>query len=267
MCPASMTLKTEMIYWRAEGEVIDRGNYHLIRTPSNPTYYGGNLLFFDHPPGEGDFVRWLELFEREFKDDPAVKHILFMWDIPEGDTGALAPFVEGGFEIQSNVTLMASEVVPPPKINSEIRVRHIETDDEWDAVLEAKLRVRNPRFDLKTYAPFKRKWLDVRRRLADGGLGNWYGAYIGDRLVGDLGLFHDGAVARFQDVGTEDEFRRRGICGTLVYEVSKQAVETDGIKTLVMVADENYHAARIYESVGFKPKERHASACRYPANK
>jgi ribosomal protein S18 acetylase RimI-like enzyme len=118
---------------------------------------------------------------------------------------------------------------------------------------------------LKTYTPFKKKWLDVRRRLADQGLGNWYGAYIDDILVGDLGLFRDGTIARFQDVGTEVEFRRRGICGTLVYEVSKRALESDDIETLVMVADENYHAARIYESVGFVPTERHASACRYPS--
>jgi hypothetical protein len=29
-----------------------------------------------------------------------------------------------------------------------------------------------------------------------------------------------------------------------------------GAKTLVMVADENYHAAKIYESVGFRSTER-----------
>lgn len=264
MRTASLMFRTEMIYWRADGAVIDQGDYFLIRTPSNPTYYGGNLLFFNHPPAEGDYTRWLKLFKREFKDEPDVKHILFMWDVPEGEIGTHAPFVDGGFEIQSNVTLMAKTVVPPPKINSEIKVRRIETDDEWNEVLEAKLRLRNPRFKLKTYTPFKKKWLDLRRGLADRGLGNWYGAYIGDRLVGDLGLFRDGTLARFQDVGTEEEFRRRGICGTLVYEVSKQALESDGIETLVMVADENYHAARIYESVGFRPSERHASACRYP---
>lgn len=29
-----------------------------------------------------------------------------------------------------------------------------------------------------------------------------------------------------------------------------------GVDTLVMIADEHYHAARIYESVGFKPVEK-----------
>jgi hypothetical protein len=34
-----------------------------------------------------------------------------------------------------------------------------------------------------------------------------------------------------------------------------------GIEKLVMVADENYHAARIYESVGFKPVEKIYGVC------
>ena len=83
-------------------------------------------------------------------------------------------------------------------------------------------------------------------------------------MVADLGLFRDGDVARFQDVATDPSFRRRGICGRLVYEVARESLASGQVKTLVMAADENYHAARIYESVGFKPQERTATACRYP---
>ncbi len=259
----SAIFRTDRIFWKAEGEVIDRGDYFLIRTPTNPTYYFGNLLFFDHPPGKGDFEHWNRLFKREFKDDNEVKHVVFAWDMADDAVGVISPFDKGGFDIQNNISLLATEVVPPPKLNEEIVVRRIVTDDEWDIVFDSKLRLRDARFKLSTYAPFKKKWLDVRRRLAEQGLGSWYGAFLDDRLVGDLGLFRDGDLGRFQDVATETEFRRRGICGTLVYNVSKQALK-DGIKTLVMVADENYHAAGIYESVGFKPIEKHASACRFP---
>jgi predicted GNAT family acetyltransferase len=95
-------------------------------------------------------------------------------------------------------------------------------------------------------------------------VGEWYGAFLGGRLVGDLGLFRDGPLARFQDVSTDEAFRRRGVCGTLVHEVARRALESGRAETLVMVADENYHAARVYESVGFRPEERHVVACRYP---
>jgi GNAT superfamily N-acetyltransferase len=191
--------------------------------------------------------------------------VLFIWDMPQGDAGATKAFLDAGFEVQSNVTLLTSEVTAPPNMNREIVIRRIETDEEWEAVLAFKIRHRDPRFDVETYTPYKTKWLDVRRRLADSGRGDWYGAFLGDRLVGDLGIYRDGTVARFQDVMTEPEFRRRGICGRLVYEVSKQALECGSVKTLVMAADENYHAARIYESVGFAPREWHAVAGLYPA--
>lgn len=260
----STTLLTEMIFWRAEGEVTDRGDYWLVRTPSNPTCYGCNLLAFDHPPGEGDYARWLESFAREFAGEPEVKHVLFMWDVPGEEGGEVTPFAAGGFELRTDVTLLAREVNAPPKVNDEIEVRRVETDEEWEEVLRAKVAYREPIFGLESYTVFKRKWLAVRRGLAEEGRGGWFGAYLGGRLVGDLGLFSDGKVARFQHVGTVEEFRRRGVCGTLVYEVARQALESWGVETLVMCADEDYHAARIYESVGFRPGERYVAALRYP---
>ena len=44
-------------------------------------------------------------------------------------------------------------------------------------------------------------------------------------------------------------------CQTLVYEVSRRALAW-GLATLVMVADPDYHAARIYESLGFAVAEQ-----------
>jgi predicted GNAT family acetyltransferase len=74
--------------------------------------------------------------------------------------------------------------------------------------------------------------------------------------VADLGLFVIDGVGRFQSVETLPEFRRRGICGTMVYQVANYGFERLGAKRLVMIADEFYHAAKIYESVGFRPTER-----------
>jgi len=82
--------------------------------------------------------------------------------------------------------------------------------------------------------------------------------------VADLGVFVERGVGRYQAVGTHPDFRRRGICGALVHQAGQYAFERLGAETLVMVADEAYHAARIYESVGFQPTERQFSLCRWP---
>ncbi|HEY0078814.1 MAG TPA: GNAT family N-acetyltransferase [Pyrinomonadaceae bacterium] len=260
----SMQFLTNMIFWRRNGNVHDRGDYLLVETPSNPGYYWGNLLIFGRPPAEGDHLRWMRLFEREFKHRPEVRHVLFGWESDDGDGEGLRPFFESGFELEMNVTLLAERVHPPPKVNEEIEVRRIETEAEWEAVLDNQVRCRRARFDLDAYTNFKRSAIENWRKLIGDGLGDWYGAFLGDRLVADLGLFREGDIARFQAVGTDPDFRRRGICGTLVHCVSRHALERLHVKTLVMVADENYHAAKIYESVGFDPRERVAFLCRYP---
>jgi predicted GNAT family acetyltransferase len=78
--------------------------------------------------------------------------------------------------------------------------------------------------------------------------------------VADLGIYREGALGRFQSVETHPDFQRRGICGTLVYESARYALKKMGLTELVMVADENYHAAKIYESVGFVPGAKEYSA-------
>lgn len=106
------------------------------------------------------------------------------------------------------------------------------------------------------YRAFKERQMARYRGMVRAGLGHWFGAFLEGRLVADLGVFRDGELGRFQSVGTHPNFRRRGICGTLVYRAASYAYEAMGIRTLVMVADEHYHAARIYESVGFRPTEK-----------
>jgi predicted GNAT family acetyltransferase len=93
------------------------------------------------------------------------------------------------------------------------------------------------------------------REMANAGLGAWHGAFLTERLVADCGLFFDDAagVGRFQSVATHPDFRRRGLCGRLIWEVARAGLQR--VPTLVMVADDEYHAARIYESVGFERVE------------
>ncbi|HEV2706315.1 MAG TPA: GNAT family N-acetyltransferase [Pyrinomonadaceae bacterium] len=259
----SKGLQTDLFFWRQNGTVIDRGEYLFVETPSNPSYYWGNALVFERPPVEGDDERWRRLFRREFAERPGIRHELLGWQMETDEAGAVEQFLRAGFVMETNVTLTAEQVHPPPKPNDEIEVRSIETEAEWDEVAESQVASRPERFTAEQYRTHVLRRLSDYRRLINEGHGRWYGAFLGERLCADLGLFHDGATGRFQWVETLPEFRRRGICGTLVYAVARQAFE-QGIETLVMVADEAYHAARIYESVGFAPHDKYSFCCLYP---
>lgn len=54
--------------------------------------------------------------------------------------------------------------------------------------------------------------------------------------------------------------RWRGLAGTLVHHVSRFGFDELGAETLVMVADPEYLAIRVYRSVGFEDTETQLQA-------
>lgn len=251
----SLGYRTDLFFPRFDGEVIDRGDYTVIRTPSNPTFYWGNFLLFGQPPAADDFHQWRRLFAEEIGVPPATKHLAFGWDTTAGETGVIQPFLDAGFRSNSSVVLTTTEVSKPPKFNEQIEVRRVTKDWEWEGALEVQVACRKPEHAVDGYLIFKRRQRARWRAMTEAGQGEWFGAFVEDRIMGNLGVFVEGGVGRFQSVVTHPDYRRRGICGTLVYEVAQYAFEHLGAQTLVMVADEDYHAAKIYESVGFRPTE------------
>ncbi|MEX2541714.1 MAG: GNAT family N-acetyltransferase [Trueperaceae bacterium] len=253
--------------------MTDRGAYLLIRTPSNPNYHWGNMLMFPGPPGPGDYERWEELFRSELGNPP---HRVYGWDKERevagggcggeasgpAPVGAIEPFLAAGFRVEQTVVLTATEVHDPPSINREAVVRPLKSDADWQAALELGVLCRDFRYGEEGYRTYLAPKMKTYRRMQDAGLGSWFGAFWGEKLVADMGVFAEAGIARFQSVKTHPDFRRRGICGTSVAEVARYALGELGASQLVMLADPGYQAARIYESVGFVPRERVAGVAR-----
>jgi ribosomal protein S18 acetylase RimI-like enzyme len=252
----SLGYRTDLFFPRFDGEVMDRGDYIVIRTPSNPSFYWGNFLLFTAPPAEGDFDRWRALFAKEIGASPTVNHMAFGWDGTAGETGEIVPFLEAGFTLEDSVVLTARAIVRPAKFNEEVVIRPLTEDWEWDVALENKIACRPPEHEEAGWRVYAAKQMARRRAMTCAGWGSWFGAFLDGRLIGNLGVFAHDRVGRFQSVCTHPDFRRLGVCGALVYEAAGYALANMGAEVLVMVADAHYHAARIYEGVGFLPVER-----------
>lgn len=252
----SLGYRTDLIFAAYNGEITDRGAYLVIRTPSNPGFFWGNFLLFKDPPGPGDDRRWRALFNKEIGGPPEVKHETFGWDSPDGDTGDSAPFTSAGFTLLQSEVLAAQEVHLPAHPNSEVTVRPLAGDADWQQAIENQIFCREPEHSEGPFREFKTRQFDRYRRMSTGGLGDWFGAFLGDRLVADLGIFHDGSIARFQNVETHPDFRRRGIAATLVYRSSLYALEHYAVRSLVIVADRDSAPARMYAGVGYRLAER-----------
>ncbi len=252
----SLGYRTDLIFHAFDGEIIDRGDYLVLRTPTNPTFYWGNFLLFSQPPREGDFREWRYIFAQEIGAPPEVEHQVFGWDSPEGELGVVQPFLQAGFRPVRYVVLTSSEPCRPARPADLVSIRALKTAAEWEQAIDNQVVCREPEFEEGGYRVFRERQMDRYRKMVASGLGDWFGAFVGQRLVADLGLFHDESLGRFQSVQTHPDFRRHGIAGTLIFEASRQARAAYDLHTLVIVAEQVSSPARLYESLGFEPTEK-----------
>ncbi len=97
--------------------------------PTNPTFWWGNFLLFDEPPGAGDGERWEALFEAEYSARSEVTHRTFAWDRTDGASGdAEREFVERGYELERTAGLIAApeRIVSHTRANTDVTVRALD---------------------------------------------------------------------------------------------------------------------------------------------
>jgi GNAT superfamily N-acetyltransferase len=243
--------------------VTDHGDHLVVRSPHNPTFYWGNFLLLASAPAADEVGTWLERYRSLLPD---AQHVAIGVDDPTGTPKDLAPFTDAGFEPEVSTVMSASAVHPPPRPNAEATYRLLDSDDDWAQVVEVSMRVD----ELDGYEPVShREFLTARnatnRATVRAGHGGWFGAFVDGRLVSSMGLYTASpGLARFQSVLTDPDHRGRGYAGSLVHHVSRWGFDELGARTLVMVADPEYLAIRIYRSVGFVDGEVQLGVLRRP---
>ena len=247
----SLAFRTDLRLLELAGsEIDDRGTHLVVRTPANPTYHWGNFLLLARPPHPGGAREVMAVFDSEF---PTARHRSI------GIDGTVAhdvtEFVEAGMEASVGAVMTAAAVVEPPRPASGATYRPLVSDDDWEQRVALTVAA-NPRDDRAGLLPFARGKVAQEKALTDQGLGARWGAFEQDTLVSTAGLFRtDATTARFQAVETHPDARRRGYAGTLVHRLAVHGLEELGATTLVMVADPDADAIRVYRSVGFEVTE------------
>jgi len=129
------------------------------------------------------------------------------------------------------------------------------SDDDWIEAVELRM-ASDDGVDDPGHRLFVERKNDAMRALQDAGHGGWFGAFTDGRMVAALGIYTDGrGVGRYQSVETHAAYRNRGLAGTLVHHAGRYAATDLGVLTLVIVADPDYVASRIYRSLGFDGTE------------
>ncbi|MFF0343031.1 GNAT family N-acetyltransferase [Kribbella sp. NPDC004875] len=249
----SLGYRTDLLLLELSGsQFYDRGGYVVVRTPDNPGFWWGNFLLYRTPFAPDDAKIRVDDFHREF---PAAQHVALGIDSVDGEIGAEGELAAAGFTIERNVVMTTDRVVAPQRPNEDSTYRLLSSDGDWQQLFEQNLATADMTVDA-AYEDFARRKLAAKRQLVEAGHGLWFGAFEGERLQSSLGLMFDGkGLARFQNVQTSPEDRGRGLASTLVHRASTYGLHEGGAKTLVMVADPDYLAIRIYRALGFADSE------------
>jgi ribosomal protein S18 acetylase RimI-like enzyme len=242
-------------------QVEDRGDHLVVRSPHNPTFWWGNFLLLSQVPPAADTDGWLERFATEF---PEAAHVALAFDGVDGRVEDLAAFTERGLRCEASTVMGASVVAEPPRPNREATYRQLTSDDDWAQSVELRVAC-NDEQEEAAYREFATLKVATNRALTEAGHGGWFGAFLDGALLSQMGLFSASpGLARFQSVETHPDARGQGLAGTLVHSVSQYGFGELGATTLVMVADPDDNAIRLYRSVGFADGESQLQAERPP---
>lgn len=254
----SLGFRTDLALLQLGGSTVeDRGDRLVVRTPANPGYHWGNFLLLAKAPGPGGMAAVLTDFEETFPEAEHRAIGVAAGAVAEGDLAGLA--------IETNTVLTADRLVPSTNRNEEATYRPLADDADWAQLIDLEVACFGGD-QPDDFATFTERRVRTFRRWADAGHGAWWGAFLDGELAATMGLFRAGdGLARFQNVATRPRFRRRGLAGTLAYEIGRWGLRDLAATTLVIVADPAADAIRLYRSLGFVDAEPMVQLYRPPA--
>ncbi len=256
----SLALQSETAIWATRGSIVPRLGYWVVRTPSDPTYYYGNLLLLPEAPLAETIPLWQARFAQEFAG--AIQPTTLWWDTGELSPAARREFINRGFTVETTEVLRRDPSLPWPAttLGPDIEIREISAR-ETPLLADLADRLSDRHDDI--YQLFLQRRARWQAQLIQRGLAHFFACFADQRVVASIGIFtHDG-LARYQDVQTDAAYRRRGLATALV-GLAGQHGASPGTTNLTIHTEPNSDAARLYRCLGFILVETTRSACRYP---
>jgi len=255
---------TEALMVQIDGKVFRRCDHTIIQIFGIPSWLWSHLLAYDEPPHAGDFERWTNDYRQAFSDNPHVRQFCFTWDDNGDESGEDQPFLNDGYRALRHAVLHTTQPTLPSKANRQIDVRPIQTDKEWDAVIECTLDGLLQPGDPNNNTEYISSCFRRYQRITGDHPSVWLGAFDGDRVVGTLGVFAFGTAARYQGVVVRKDYRKQGIARRLTFEGARHAQEHLGAHHLVITCDVDSSAHRAYEDVGFRLQQMERGLLKKP---
>lgn len=257
----SLEFATDLMVQDGQTEIQWFDDRFVQRTPNEPNYWFGNRVVFFEPPKSAD-----DLIAQFHADIPEAKHICIGWDIPNMSIKPVKDVFEStGLRLEEGDVLALRTGLKRTEVPEGINIRPLVSASDWrqsEAIGRADLLKNDaPEAGLDTY--LKNRTVARKEQIAKG-LGQWFGAFDGDTLAGDMGIFNDDHLIRYQSVQTHEAYRRRGICSALLCASLDWARQRAPNAQPVIVAQADSDAGRLYRRAGFELAETSVGAYRPP---
>lgn len=258
---SSLEFATDLLVQSGQYKLETHEDRFVQTTPDEPNFWFGNRVMFRRVLANAQ--AHLDHFHA---DIPQTKHICIGWDIPGLDRKQIETMFDGaGLTIEQADILTLTGPLRRSEAPDGVTLRPFQAPSDWqqsEAIAKAQhIDDGLPEAGLDTYLTGRSV---TRQALITQGLGLWFGAFKGDILVGDMGIFHDQAHIRYQSVQTHKDHRRQGICAALLCACLDWAKARAPKALPVIVADADGDAGRLYRRAGFALAQTAIAAYRPP---
>lgn len=256
----SLALATDLMVRSDVSELVSKGHYTILRTPQEPDFWFGNAILLHLPPKSETADDLIALSRAAF---PNAAHVCLQWDVPDMSLPQeiVADLTLQGFDVDVSDTLVLNEPLARPALPDGLRVAALATENDWAQSLALGMEIAvEDGYDPVLHRPYLAQSVEGQRRRIRDGRGAWFGVFAGDLLVAQMGVFHDGKLIRYQQVETRATHRRGGICAALLGHAGAWAMGRAPDAKVVIVADADGPAGRIYRRSGFALVEKLTSA-------
>lgn len=247
----SLTMRSELLTLSGTSFLSQHEGFIVQSTPTEPDFWMGNQIIL--PDTSLSAPEAFKVFEHHFPD---ATHRSVVWDIPNLDPSFIRDTAALDAEIDGFDALKLTDALGVAEVPAGIDVRSIKTEDDWAKIAELQIEVGiEEGFGDDKLPPYIHGRNAGRRAQIAKNLGQWFGAFDGDRVVASMGIFHDQTIARYQSVETRMTHRRRGICSALLRHAALWALDRAPSADVVIVAEADSNAGRLYRKMGFAHAE------------